>query len=398
MRVLVLSFYYEPDLCAGSFRSTALVKRLQDTFPEQTEFHVLTTLPNRYKSYRQKALSIEEQGNVTIYRFSLPSHKSGFLDQAFSFFVYAQRVLRFVIRNDYHVVFATSSRLMTSFLGALVSVVKRAPLYLDIRDLFVDTLNDVFSKKKNFFIAPILKLIERFSFSRAKKINIVSKGFEPYFRSRYPQVPLCIIPNGIDDIFFESIIDKDILLDDFGKKKVLYAGNIGEGQGLHRIVPELAQIFQDEFHFYIVGDGGKREALSYELKKKGCKNVSLLKPVHRDQLKSYYAQADVLFLHLNSYKAFEKVLPSKIFEYAVYSRPILAGVSGYASEFLQNEVKGSFVFYPCDAQKAAKILKNLDFESQESYQRQNFIKNYSRAYLMQKLAEDILSIAQKELT
>jgi len=31
--------------------------------------------------------------------------------------------------------------------------------------------------------------------------------------------------------------------------------------------------------------------------------------------------ADVLFLHLNAYKAFEKVLPSKIFEYAATGRP-----------------------------------------------------------------------------
>jgi hypothetical protein len=29
MRILVLSFYYAPDLCAGSFRTTAFVNELK---------------------------------------------------------------------------------------------------------------------------------------------------------------------------------------------------------------------------------------------------------------------------------------------------------------------------------------------------------------------------------
>ena len=44
------------------------------------------------------------------------------------------------------------------------------------------------------------------------------------------------------------------------------------------------------------------------------------------ELLNYYNQANILFLHLNSIKAFEKVLPSKIFEYAASNKPILAGV------------------------------------------------------------------------
>ena len=42
-------------------------------------------------------------------------------------------------------------------------------------------------------------------------------------------------------------------------------------------------------------------------------NVEILNPVARDALMDVYRQADVLFLHLNAYKVFHKVLPSKIF-------------------------------------------------------------------------------------
>ena len=47
----------------------------------------------------------------------------------------------------------------------------------------------------------------------------------------------------------------------------------------------------------------------------------------------------ILFIHLNAYPAFEKVLPSKIFEYAATGKPILAGVSGYSADFIRNNLK-----------------------------------------------------------
>ena len=63
----------------------------------------------------------------------------------------------------------------------------------------------------------------------------------------------------------------------------------------------------------------------------GFNNIRLLPPIERQQLIKEYQNADVLFLHLNDYPAFEKVLPSKIFEYAALGKPILAGVTAVAT-------------------------------------------------------------------
>ena len=44
-RILILSFYYAPDLCAGSFRATALIESLQpiaETLNIQVD--IITTL------------------------------------------------------------------------------------------------------------------------------------------------------------------------------------------------------------------------------------------------------------------------------------------------------------------------------------------------------------------
>ena len=58
MKILVLSFYFPPDLSAGSYRMSGLVDELLST-SKDIEIDVFTTTPNRYKSYKpQKMINI----------------------------------------------------------------------------------------------------------------------------------------------------------------------------------------------------------------------------------------------------------------------------------------------------------------------------------------------------
>ncbi|MFP3500063.1 glycosyltransferase WbuB, partial [Pseudomonas sp. SIMBA_059] len=58
-RILFLSFYYPPDLSAGSFRAEALVKALLDNVGDHVEIDVVTTQPNRYHTFKTTASSFE---------------------------------------------------------------------------------------------------------------------------------------------------------------------------------------------------------------------------------------------------------------------------------------------------------------------------------------------------
>ena len=69
------------------------MKALQETAEGDLEFEVLTTMPNRYHSYDSQASTFEQMGNVTIRRFEIKSHKSGFLDQSLCFASFARQVL-----------------------------------------------------------------------------------------------------------------------------------------------------------------------------------------------------------------------------------------------------------------------------------------------------------------
>ena len=393
LKILVLSFYYTPDLCAGSFRAAALVDTLLNCLPPSSQIDVVTTLPNRYSSFSVDAPAIENHPGLHVRRIALPVHQSGMIDQSKAFLTFYRQAMKHVEGRDYDLVFGTSSRLMTAVMAARVAKKKKAFLYLDIRDIFLDTIKDVLPKRLAYAIRPIFSWLENWAVKRADKVNLVSRGFEGYFKTRYPRQKFSFFTNGIDAEFLDTARKTiQCLSRNVGAVSVLYAGNLGEGQGLHAILPTLAKKLYGRVVFRVIGDGGRKEALRRALSAAGVENVVLLPPIKRDALIQEYLKADVLFLHLNDYDAFKKVLPSKIFEYAAMGKPVWAGVSGYPAEFIEAEVANAAVFKPCDVDDAVAAFQRLELEDTV---RLDFVRKFSRANIMQAMAADICSVAQK---
>lgn len=388
MRLLILSFYYPPDLSAGSFRTSALVTALSALNMPDLQIDIITTQPNRYENARQNAPSEEIHCNLRIRRFVLPAHKSGMKDQASAFASFSRNAWSQTRGEQWDVVFATSSRLMTAALGAAIARRHKAPLYLDIRDLFSDTMADVLQNSRMRHILPIFKILEKWTFQKATKINVVSEGFVPYLAKIAPNQSCTTFTNGIDPVFLETVFGA---LNPKKMPRVLYAGNLGEGQGLHRILPGAASELQGEAQIRIIGGGGQAKALTKAINNSDLLTgtVELLPPVPREHLLEEYRDADILFLHLNDYQAFLKVLPSKIFEYAATGKPIVAGVAGHAADFLRNHVPGALVFDPCDVSGMVTAIR-LATKMATPVDRDDFCANYARSKIMDEMAIDIV--------
>ena len=65
------------------------------------------------------------------------------IDQVLSFSKVLLEVLKMNKDKKADLVFASSSRLFTAFLGYKLAKKSKAPLFLDVRDIFVDTMSDV---------------------------------------------------------------------------------------------------------------------------------------------------------------------------------------------------------------------------------------------------------------
>ena len=373
-------------MCAGSFRNTSLVETLNNHFPDNCIIDVITTSPNRYQSYKKFAPRFERKYNLNITRIPLPSHKSGLIDQIFAFSVYFFYTLKITKRNNYKMIFASTSRLMTGFLGALISKTRNIPLYLDIRDIFFDTINNVYSLFIYKLISPIISLVENFTITTSVRVNLVSEGFNDYFITKYPNKIYRFFTNGID----EELLDYNFnygIVNDNSIKTLLYAGNVGEGQGLELIIPGLAKTISNDWKIIIIGSGGTIKKLKNEVNKMKLNNVFFFNPVPRTELLFYYKEATCLLLHLNVYPSLDKVLPSKLMEYGATGKPIIAGVSGYCRKFINDELDNVTVFKPGRVVEALDALKNISYDYSD---RNRFRERYRRKTIVKKMADDIL--------
>ncbi len=391
MKILFLTFYFEPDLCAGSFRNTSLFKELIANLRDDDEIEVITTHPNRYDSYKIKANDFEKiTKNIVINRVNLPNHGSGIIGQIKSFKKYYFKALELVKGKEYDLVYASSSRLFSAYLGARIAKKKNAKLYLDIRDIFRETITDLYKNSVlKFGLNLILYPIENYTFGNANHINLVSKGFKSYFNKF--KTNYSFFTNGIDDVFLKEQKNNINEKKKSKIKTIVYGGNIGEGQGLDLIIPEVAKKYPKEYKFLIIGDGGAKSKLLKKIEEEKLDNVELIPPVKRDELINYYKKADFLFLHLNKHKAFERVLPSKLFEYGTFNKPIIAGVGGYARLFLEDNMINSILFEPTNS---LDLSNKLDQYNYQIIERVKFKETFSRKQINEKMAKSILNVCK----
>ena len=387
MKILYLTFYFEPDLCAGSFRNTPLAKELaRQSLEHQIEVKVITTQPNRYSTFKKEAAEIEKRDNLIIKRISISEHRSGFADQIVSFRSYYSQVLQEIENESFDLVFASSSRLFTAYLGYKIAKKNNIPLYLDIRDLFTDTMEDMLQIpliKKPFLL--YLKYLEKKIFNYAQHINLISGGFNPHV-SKYNIKNISNYSHGIDFKFVNCVSDKKFNPE---AQIITYAGNIGEGQGLHKIVPRAAELLGDNYQFRIIGDGGTKDKLLEAIKEKKLTNVILESPVSREKLINAYSESDYMFIHLNDYEAFKKVMPSKIFELGAINRPIIAGVAGFARKFMESNLENIILFDPGNVNEMVDKIRSYKYQT---LSRSVFIDNFDRENINRKMASSILSL------
>ncbi|GAB3027603.1 glycosyltransferase family 4 protein [Spirosoma pulveris] len=393
MTILFLTFYFEPDTGPGAFRTAALVRELARRLSAESAVHVITTHPNRYQSFKPAAADREAWTDsncpVTIRRVQVPPHNSSQLGQMRSFAVYYKAVHRLVRQQKYDLIVASSARLFTAFLAARIARDYQVPLFLDIRDLFREAILDTLGESMAaVLLNPLLRAVEQYTFRTASHINLVSEGFRPYFKS-YPTATYSYFTNGIDDVFLTDLAALSAPVQQ--PRLILYVGNIGEGQGLHKIIPQAARRLGSAYRFLIIGDGGARHQLEAAIRREGVDTVELRDTVDRAALLAPFRQADYLFLHLNDLDVCKRVLPSKLFEYGATEKPIIAGVAGYAASFIHEHLANCIVFEPGNVDELVRQLQKTPYVRQS---RTEFRTKFQRSTISQAMVTEILQTAQ----
>lgn len=223
------------------------------------------------------------------------------------------------------------------FLGGLVKYVKQYSKYsyLILRDIVPEWMVDVGLIKKglSYFF---LKRIAMHQYRLADAIGVQSIGNMKYVEElELPNLKkLEVLPNWMPSIsthhrisernYFFNDLQQTILA---GKKTLIYAGNLGEAQGIENFAQLLLhQKDQAEIGFLIIGRGSKKEWLKNFIKANQIKNALILGEVDIVALSEYYEQstAGLIFLDPNHQS---HNIPGKFISYLEASLPVIACVN-----------------------------------------------------------------------
>lgn len=365
IKILLATQYFPPEVAAGANRSYEHAKRWVNLGAEVT---VVTCFPNyptgnipeKYKGL--KYFEEEVDGIKVIRTFTYATPNKGFFKRILAYFSFMfSSVIQSINKiGKQDLVIASSPPYTVGISGMIIGKIKKIPYIFEVRDLWPESIIQL-GQVKNKLLIKILERVELMMYKNATLIVGISDPFVEFISSKgIERDKIKIIKNGVNlELFKPKNVNLDLKnslkLDD--KFVVSYFGTFGLSQGLETIL-RTAEMLKGEsdIHLLLIGNGadrGKLLDLKNELK---LDNVTILKPIPKEELVDYYSISDLMLVPLRNLKLFDSALPSKMFEIMAMEKPIVHTVNGEARKLLEKENVGKYVEAENYEELAATIL------------------------------------------
>jgi colanic acid biosynthesis glycosyl transferase WcaI len=404
MHIAYLVQQFLPELGAGPARVSELTSRWRAAGAEVT---VVTGMPNRpegriHPQYRNKLFVEEDWRGIRVLRswlYASPKHGTvrTLANNASFMATAAAHALARMGTPD--VLIASSPPFFPHLSGWTVANLKRAPLVLEIRDLWPDYLVDMGTLRRGGLPSRALFALERYLIRRADRTVVVTESFRRrVIEKGAPEGSVAVIPNGVDvDSYFAS--DEPPPLEAMireGRGPVVgYLGNIGAGQDLRAVVraAELVEQRDPAVTFVLAGDGPQARQVQSLARGHRLGNLLLHGPISKDRTRAFYNACDVCLVPLADVAVFQETVPSKLFEIMACERPVMASVGGEAAEIVRESASG-IVAAPGNPEAIADGV--LDLLARPEAERRDMGRR-GRAYVTERHNRDALASRYLEL-
>ncbi|HEB1307161.1 TPA: glycosyltransferase family 4 protein [Escherichia albertii] len=216
------------------------------------------------------------------------------------------------------------------FFGPLIRKIKsqsKCFSYLILRDIFPQWSVDAGLIKAGSLIEKYFRFFEKYNYSQADYIGLMSKKNVELFNSKYSGYSTGVLHNWarFERIYYEPKYRQSLGLNN--KVIFLYGGNIGHAQDMRNLLRLVRRMLPyDEAHFLFVGQGDEVELVNSLSKQWELKNLTYLPALTQSEFKILLSEIDVGLFSLSKHHTAYN-FPGKILGYMVNSIPILGSVN-----------------------------------------------------------------------
>lgn len=384
MKVLILSQYFAPE------PAEKIVDEATGMQSRGHEVEVLTGFPcyplgKTYLGYRQRLVQRDDYEGVPVIRVpQFPDHSRSVIRRALYYLSFACSAMFIGIwrvrRADVMLVY--QSALPTGLAAWWISRVRGIPYMLDVVDLWPESVV-ASGMLKNRFLIGLIRMAAKFIYSRADHVSVITEGYrDRLIEMGVPEEKISVIYHWKRESLYgvidgnEDLAEREGLANTFN---VMYAGNVGPCQALHTVLQCAKQLRNRELpiQFAIVGDGLDLSRLQEIAEHERLTNVRFLGRRPAEEMAPLSALADAMLVHLERSPMAEVSIPSKTIAYLACGRPILMGVAGEATRFVDRHECG-ISFEPESADSlAAAVLKMY---GSSSLQKKQWAESSLRAF------------------
>ena len=244
-------------------------------------------------------------------------------------------------------VMGTSPPLFQAISGWLISVLRRRPMLLEIRDLWPEFAIDMGILRNPVLIA-ISRRLEQFLYRHATHLLVNSPAYREYLMDKgIPAENIDLIANGVDPNMFDPKANGQSFRKKWGLEEkfvVTYTGAMGIANDLRVLIKAAHRIrHHPAIHILLVGDGKERAKLEQQILDDGLENVTLAGAVPKSSVPEVLAVSDVCVATLQNIPMFKTTYPNKVFDYMAAARPTILAIDGVIRDVIESSGGGTFV-------------------------------------------------------
>ncbi len=398
MRILFLTDNFPPEVNAPASRT---YEHCIEWVRRGVEVTVITCVPNFpqgkvFDNYKNKWRQKETMDGIRVIRvWSYISANEGFGKRILDYVSFGVTSFLHGLFVKTDLIVATSPQFFTAVSGRWLSLCKRKPWVMEVRDLWPESIKAVSAMKSDNMIFSYLEWVEKRLYKSAKKIIVVTDAFRDKIASRgIDKNKISVVKNGVLMEKFKPVEKNRQLLSQLGLEGKFifgYLGTHGMAHKLDFIVECAAKITDEDIHFLFIGNGAQKENVRNLAVQLRVKNCTFLDSVPKNEIADYISITDVALVNLMKSETFQTVIPSKIFENASMQKPILLGVEGESKSIIEQYDAG-ICFEPENEAAFLDAVYRLKSDAQLYGKLQEGCKRLALDFDRRKLALKMLEI------